>query len=114
MLNHSRPTWTEVSLAALRKNFRTLQQHVGPEVGICAVVKAHAYGHGAIECARTLEQEGARWFGVATAEEGVWLRDSGVRGRILVMTGIWRDEAREIVRHKLTPAVCELSQVEAL
>ena len=51
-----RPTWAEVSLSALRHNFRLIHQHVGPEVTVCAVIKADAYGHGAPECARALQQ----------------------------------------------------------
>jgi len=60
----TRPTWAEVSLTTLRKNFRTVQKHVGANVTVCAVVKADAYGHGAVECSRALESEGARWLGV--------------------------------------------------
>ncbi len=109
-----RPTWAEVSLPALRGNFRVLQQHVGNEVTICAVIKADAYGHGVVECARTLEQEGATWFGVTSADEGLQLRDAGVRSRILLMTGFWRGEQEEVVRNKLTPTVWEWWQVGAL
>ena len=62
----TRPNWAEVSLPALRHNFRVLQNHVGSDVTICAVVKCDAYGHGAQECALALEQEGAKWFGVTS------------------------------------------------
>ena len=109
-----RPTWAEVSLSALRGNFRVLQQHVGDAVTICAVVKADAYGHGVVECARALEQEGAAWFGVTSTEEGLALRQAGVRGRILLMTGFWRGDQEEVVRHQLTPTVWEWWQVGAL
>ena len=61
---YSRPNWAEVSLSALRHNFRVLRQHVGAEVTICSVVKCDAYGHGYAECARALQEEGGRWFGV--------------------------------------------------
>ena len=110
----SRPTWAEVSLPVLCANFRAIQQHVGPEVIVCAVVKADAYGHGTVECARALESAGAEWFGVTCTEEGVQLREAGVRRRILVMTGIWRGEESEIIRHGLTPAVWEGWHIEAL
>ncbi|MGA7970971.1 MAG: alanine racemase, partial [Terriglobales bacterium] len=60
-------TWAEVSLATLRENFRVVQAHVGPNVAICAVVKADGYGHGATECALALEAEGAPWLGVTDA-----------------------------------------------
>jgi len=101
----TRPTWADVSLSALKHNFRAIQSHVGPAVTICAVVKADAYGHGAIECARALESDGAKRFGVTTTEEGVRLRQAGIAGRILLMTGFWRGEEEAVVEHRLTPAV---------
>lgn len=110
----TRPTWAEVSLAALRHNFRTVQRRIGTGVDICAIVKADAYGHGAVECARALEQEGAGWFGVTSLDEAIPLRDGGVRGRILLLTGFWRGEEEEIVRLKLTPTVWETAQIELL
>ena len=108
----TRPTWAEVSLGTLRQNFREVQQHVSRDVTVCAVVKADAYGHGAVECARALEQEGARWFGVTSLDEAIPLRDAGIRGRILLMTGFWRGEEQEIVRLGLTPTVWETGQIE--
>jgi len=107
----TRPTWAEVSLGTLQQNFRAVQRHVGSAVNICAIVKADAYGHGAVECARALEQEGARWFGVTSLDEAIPLREAGVRGRILLMTGFWRGEEEEIVRLKLTPTVWETGQI---
>jgi len=110
----TRPTWAEVSLSALRQNFRVVQKHVGEGVTICAVVKADAYGHGAVECARALEDEGARWFGVTSLDEAIPLREAGIHSRILLMTGFWRGEEEEIVHLKLTPTVWETGQIESL
>ena len=110
----TRPTWAEVSLPTLRANFRTVQLQVGPDVTVCAVVKADAYGHGAVECSRALEQEGARWLGVTSLDEAIPLREAGVQARILLMTGFWRGEEAEIVRLHLTPTVWEPWQIEAL
>ena len=110
----TRPTWAEVSLNALRANFRAVQNFVGPNVKVCAVVKADAYGHGAERCALALESEGADWFGVTTTDEGVPLRDAGLRGRILLMTGFWHGEAEEVIRQNLTATVWEPWHVEAL
>lgn len=110
----TRPTWAEVSLSTLRQNFRVLQKHVGAAVTICAVVKADAYGHGAIECSLALEEEGAQWFGVTSLDEAIPLREEGLKGRILLMTGFWRGEEEEIVRLGLTPTVWEAWQVESL
>jgi alanine racemase len=108
----TRPTWAEVSLRTLRQNFRAVQQHISAAVQVCAIVKADAYGHGAVECSRALEEEGARWFGVTSLDEAIPLREAGIRGRILLMTGFWRGEEEEIVRLGLTPTVWETGQIE--
>jgi alanine racemase len=110
----TRPTWAEVSLTALRQNFRTVQKHVGASVTVCAVVKADAYGHGAVECSRALEAEGARWLGVTSLDEAIPLREAGIKSNILLMTGFWRGEETEIVRLRLTPTVWEPWHIELL
>ncbi|HYM06392.1 MAG TPA: alanine racemase [Terriglobales bacterium] len=110
----TRPTWAQVSLENLRYNFGVVQRHIGAGITVCAVVKADAYGHGATECARALEEEGARWLGVTSLDEAIPLRDAGIRTRILLMTGFWRGEEEEIIRLQLTPTVWEPGQVELL
>jgi alanine racemase len=107
-------TWAEVSLRALGQNFHAIQKHVGAGVTICAVVKADGYGHGAVECARALESEGARWLGVTDAAEGLALRAAGVTARILLMTGIWKGEEDGIVAQNLTPTIWEPWHIELL
>ncbi|MGE0407063.1 MAG: alanine racemase [Candidatus Korobacteraceae bacterium] len=109
-----RPTWVEISLPALRHNYEAIRQRVGDTVTVCAVLKADAYGHGVVECARALESVGADWIGVTTTEEGVRLREAGVGARILLMTGFWRGDQEEIVRQRLTPAVWDWWQIGAL
>ncbi len=110
----TRPNWAEISVSALAHNFRTVQKHIGPGVTICAVVKCDGYGHGAAGCASALEMAGAEWFGVTSTDEGVWLRDAGIRGRILVMTGGWRGEEEDLLRYSLTPAVFRVEDCAAL
>lgn len=110
----TRPTWAEISLSALRHNFRIVQRHVGAPVTVCAVVKADAYGHGAPQCARALEAEGASWFAVTCTDEGIALRDAGIRSRILLMTGFWPGEEADLIRQKLTPVLWEPWQVDLL
>ena len=87
---------------------------MGAAVTVCAVVKADAYGHGAVECSRALESEGARWLGVTSLDEAIPLREAGVRANILLMTGFWRGEESEIVRLHLTPTVWEPWHIESL
>jgi alanine racemase len=113
-MRNARPNWAEVSLGALRRNFRALRRLAGAGVEVCAVVKADAYGHGARECALALQAEGAPWFGVTSTAGGLHLRQAGIRGRILLMTGFWQGDEPEIVHHRLTPAVWEPWHLERL
>ena len=113
-MHNARPNWAEVSLGALRRNFRALRELAGEGVEVCAVVKADAYGHGARECARALQAEGASWFGVTSTAGGLHLRQAGIRGRILLMTGFWQGDEPEIIRHQLTPAIWESWHIERL
>src|SRR5438874_2491583 len=102
---HSRPTWAEISLPALTHNYRTIKNHVGEQVQVMAVVKANAYGHGAIECARALEDNGADWLGVALVEEGIELREAGITRPIFCLGGFWQGQAEDVIAHDLTPSI---------
>ena len=68
-----RPTYARIDLDHLAFNYHSIRDFVGRDVKFMAVVKADAYGHGAVECARRLEREGAEWFAVATLEEAIEL-----------------------------------------
>ena len=109
-----RPIWAEISRSALRHNLKAIRQHIGEKVTVCAVVKADAYGHGSVGCARVLEAEGVEWFGVTGTEEGVRLRDGGIQGRVLLLSGFWQGEAEEVIHQRLTPAAYDLWQITAL
>lgn len=106
----SRPAWVEIDLDALGRNLRLLRARVG-EAGILAVVKADAYGHGAVAIAGALEREGADWLGVALVEEGAKLRRAGVSLPILVLGAIPSGEMDDVRQHRLTPAVSSLDQL---
>lgn len=108
-----RPTWAEVDLDALAANFHSIQKQVGPAIKVLAVVKANAYGHGAVPCARRLASEGAEWFGVALPEEGIELRDSGIIQPILCLGGFWEGQAAACIQQHLTPVVYRLDMIEA-
>ena len=110
----TRPTWAEVSLPKLRENYRTIRNYIGSGVTVCAVVKAYAYGHGAVECSKALEKEGATWLGVTSLDEAIPLREEEIETRILLMTGFWRGEEEEIVRLGLTATIWEAGQIELL
>jgi alanine racemase len=111
--NNRRPTWAEINLDALASNFNHVRRKVGPDVGVMAVVKANAYGHGAVACARRLSKEGASWFGVAMPEEGIQLREADLSGQILCLGGFWRGQAQSCVKHSLVPVVYRVDLIDA-
>ena len=109
-----RPTWAEIDLDNLAANFNRIKQRVSPTARVMAVVKANAYGHGAVECAQRLAREGADWFGVALPEEAIELRESGITHPILCLAGYWPGQAAACIRHGLTTVVYRLDMIEAL
>ena len=109
-----RPTWAEIDLDALAANYQVVRRHVGREVKVLAVVKADAYGHGAVRCAQRLAAEGADWFGVALPEEGIELRRAGIRQPILCLEGFWEGQAEACLAYRLVPVIYRLDMAEAL
>jgi alanine racemase len=108
-----RPTRAEVNLAHLRHNLRIIQRTAGG-AQVWAVLKADGYGHGAKGVARTLERAGASGICVALLEEGIELREAGIRVPILVTGGYFGRAFGEVLRHSLTPVLHDPSQVEEL
>src|SRR5437763_280564 len=113
-LEGRRPTWAEIDLDALASNFRAVRARVGSGVKVMCVVKADAYGHGAVGCARRLAGEGAEWFGVATREEGFELRRAGVTQPVLSFGGFWPGHAAECLQQNVVPVVYRADMAEAL
>lgn len=109
-----RPTWAEIHLDNLAANFKYIKNLVSPAARVMAIVKADAYGHGAVECSRRLAREGADWFGVAIPEEGIQLRTAGITQPILSLGGFWSDQAGACLQHRLTPVVYRLDMIESL
>ena len=101
-----------ISRERIARNYRNVKSVVGPGVEVAGVVKADGYGHGAIEVARILEAEGARWLAVSSVDEGVRLRDGGIRqARILVMGGFLPFEGEAVAMRELTPVAHSLDQI---
>jgi alanine racemase len=100
-----RPTIAEINLKALEFNYRQVQKRVAPDTKILGVVKADAYGHGALPVSLRLEQLGIEYLGVSIPEEGVELRTGGVKAPILVMGGIFPGDMDRVLQYKLTPVV---------
>ncbi len=113
-MDQRRPTWAGISLSALKHNYLTIRNHLGATAQLMAVVKANAYGHGVVECARALESINADWFGVALLEEGIELRQAGITRPIFCLGGFWRGQAGDVIAHDLTVAVYRFDQAEEL
>ena len=108
----SRPTLAQIDLAALRHNLARCRAFARG-CRLLAVVKANAYGHGAVPIAQELARLGVDGFGVSLVEEGVELRQAGIQGDIVVLGGAWSNDD-EIVMNDLTPLVFSLDQIARL
>lgn len=103
--------WVEINLSALTDNVRSLKALLPADTELMSVVKADAYGHGAVTVAQTVLSAGANWLGVATVPEGIELRQAGIDAPILVM-GAVNDpqEVRAIAHWQLQPTIVNLKQ----
>lgn len=101
-----RPVWAEIDLEAVRHNLAEIRRLVGPEVDIMAVVKAEAYGHGAVEVSRTAIENGVNWLGVSLPEEGIALRKAGIEVPILVFEPLQTAQISAFLEYNLTATVC--------
>jgi alanine racemase len=98
--------WVEINLSALAHNVRQLNQWVGATTELMAVVKADAYGHGAVMVAQTVLQHGATWLGVATIPEGIELREAGIEAPILLLgASNTPEQVRAIAHWQLQPTL---------
>lgn len=107
-----RPTHLEVDLGRLAANYRAIATHVGRPV--MPILKANAYGHGLVAVARTLEAAGAPVLGLAFLEEGVELREAGVRAPILVLGGILGDQIPDFLAHDLQLCASSVDKLAAI
>lgn len=104
-----------IDLNVLEQNYRVIRDRIPQKVKILCVVKADAYGHGAAEVSRRLEEAGVDYLGVATVGEGMELRQAGIKSPILVMGGIlpW-DSEDPFYEHGLTPVIYDTGMIEKL
>lgn len=102
-----RPCWLDVDLDAIDHNVRAIARLVGPDTRICAVVKAEAYGLGAVEVARAALEAGAERLAVARVDEAIRLRQAGICAPILLIAGFVHSECEAIVRHDITATVVQ-------
>jgi alanine racemase len=106
-----RPVWAEVSLRAILHNLKVIRQTVGQDKKILAIVKANAYGLGAVPISEALAKAGTEWMGVTCSSEGNELRKAGIGKRILVLTGFWPGEEEILLRENLTPTIARVDQL---
>jgi alanine racemase len=109
-----RPCWLDVDLDAIAENVRSIARFVGRDTRVCAVVKAEAYGLGAVEVARAALAAGAERIAVARVDEAIRLRQAGIRSPILLIAGFVPAEAEAIVAHRITATVVQVRDAMAL
>jgi alanine racemase len=109
-----RPTHCRIDHAALRWNLQQIRAKVGAQVKILSMVKANAYGHGAVATAKTLLAAGGDALGVATLDEGIELRQSGVGAPIIVVAGVYADQVEQYFSHSLMPVIYDLGDLTEL
>jgi len=106
-----RPTWAEISLSKLRRNYQRVRKLAGTRK-VMAVVKADAYGHGAVPVAKCLAECGVDWFGVATVEEALELRAAGIEQPILLLGGLYMSDPADLIQYRLTPSVSSTARLD--
>ncbi len=107
-----RRTWTEIDLDHLLYNYQTLCRRVGPDVRVLGVVKADAYGHGAVQVARTLEEAGVGYLAVSSLDEARELRSHGVSAPVLILGHTPPEQVGELIRLKITQTVSAEAKAE--
>lgn len=107
-------SWAEVDLEAIRQNVRSFQKHVGDTVQVMAVVKANAYGHGAVPVAKAALEAGAIQLAVHRVTEGIELRQAGISAPILVFGYTPPPAAGEFIKWHLTPGMMTIEFAQAL
>ncbi|MBQ9914857.1 MAG: alanine racemase [Clostridia bacterium] len=112
--DYKKRVWAEIDLDALQHNFTAIKGLLRPETKILAVVKANAYGHGAVPCARALLSYGADYLGVATIEEALELRHANIFAPILVLGYAPAQEAEVLISNNITPTVYTMEFAKAL
>ena len=106
-------TWAEIDLDALAHNYGRLRQHIGPKVRFLGVVKADAYGHGAVQVARTLQELGADYLAVSSIDEAMELRANGVTMPVLILGHTPKEQVGRLIEHHITQAVtCKAKALE--
>lgn len=109
-----RPAWVEIDIKALRNNIKSLKNCLDDDVDFMGVIKADAYGHGAIKVAEVLMEEDINRFAVVMVEEGIQLRENNINNPILILGYIPEEDYPKLLEYNLIPAIYKYSQAEKL
>lgn len=100
-----RPTIAKIYMDNLHHNLKVIRSKIQKNAKMCVAIKADAYGHGAVQCAKAALECGADYFAVAAISEGIQLREAGIKSPILVLSLCSPDEMEDLVQNDLTPLV---------
>ena len=109
-----RHTWAEVDLGAIKYNFKQVKKLLQSDTSVLVVVKGNAYGHGMLEIAKTLQNAGADFLGVATLDEAICLRKKKIRTPILILGTVLNHELEPAVKNDITLTLCHVESAKAL
>jgi len=113
-LDDIRPTWAEIDLDNLRHNIMEIKHTISSYTRLCAIVKADAYGHGAVEVAKEALECGASYLGVAFLEEALELRTNGITAPILILGFTPESQFDKIIKYSITQTIYNLKYAVAL
>jgi len=101
----NRATFAEINLDSFRHNLHSIKSLIGPDVGTMAIIKADAYGHGAIQCAHAAIKEQVNYIGVGIIQEAIELRENGITSPILILGGIYPNEIEDLIKYNLSTSL---------
>lgn len=113
-IKYQRPTYAEIDIRALVHNLNEAKRLAGSKSQILAVVKADAYGHGAVTISEALVRNGIQYLGTALVEEAIELRDAGIKIPIIVLGGIFEEQIPKIAEYDLLPVVYQEGFLKAI
>ncbi|MCA6079667.1 MAG: alanine racemase [Endomicrobium sp.] len=110
-----RQNWIEIDKSDFHFNLKKIKEYIAKDTKIMLVIKANAYGHGGIVLAKEAQKAGVSWLGVSSLEEGIQLREAGIKTNILILGNIFPFENFQVaVAHSLTPTISKISELIAL
>ncbi len=110
----SRPTWVEIHLKNLARNFHSIKRWTGKNIAVMGIVKADAYGHGAVRVAKTLQKEGIDYFGVASLYEAKEIYDAGIRKPVLILGHTPPEYLKDVAQHNFRQTVFDAASAQKL